>query len=375
MNNYLSMGIKQTVNDYLALADIQINGKRPWDIQIHNPEFYSKILAGGSLALGESYMREWWDCKQLDEFINRILSVELEKKIKSKGLFWNVLKAKIINLQNTSRVYEVGKRHYDAGNNLYTIMLDKRMIYSCGYWKNAKTLDQAQEAKLDLICRKLGLKKGMKVLDIGCGWGGFVKYAAEKYGVQCTGITISREQIKLAKSICKSLPIEIKFQDYRKLKGKFDRVVSIGMFEHVGYKNYRKYMEIVNNCLEPGGLFLLQTIGGNKSVNLVEPWMNKYIFPNSMLPSPKQITSAVEDLLIIEDWHNFGVDYDKTLMIWHNNFKKNWSKIKDDYDQQFYRMWSYYLLSCAGSFRSRKNQLWQIVFSKKGLAKGYQSIR
>ena len=157
-------------------------------------------------------------------------------------MMWNVLKARLVNLQSTSRAYNIGKKHYDIGNELYKNMLDKRMNYSCGYWKNSKTLDQAQEAKLDLICKKVGLKPGMKILDIGCGWGSFVKFAAEKYKVKAVGITVSKEQAKLARELCKGLPIEIRLQDYRELNEKFDRIISIGMFEHVGPKNYKTYV-------------------------------------------------------------------------------------------------------------------------------------
>ncbi|MFQ5474492.1 MAG: cyclopropane fatty acyl phospholipid synthase [Candidatus Nanoarchaeia archaeon] len=369
------MIMKQTIQECLSLANVQINGNRPWDIQVHNPKFYARSLAGGSLALGESYMDGWWDCEQLDQFINKVLKAKLDEKVGSKSLIWNVLKAKVINMQSRSRAYEVGKHHYDIGNDLYKHMLDKRMVYSCGYWRNAKTLDRAQEEKLDLICNKMGLKPGMKVLDIGCGWGSFMRYAAEKYGVECVGITISKEQVKLARAVCRGLPVKIRLQDYRKLKGRFDRIISIGMFEHVGYKNYRTYMEVVDRCLKQDGLFLLHTIGGNQSVCSTDPWINRYIFPNSMLPSMKQINAASEGLFVLEDVHSFGAHYDKTLMAWYDNFTENWNKIKSDYDQRFYRMWTYYLLSCAGTFRSRKNQLWQIVFSKKGVNGGYQGIR
>lgn len=367
--------MKQELQKYLNLADVKIDGTRSWDIKVHNPNFYSRILSGGSLALGESYMDGWWDCEKIDEFICKVLNARLQDKIVSSGLAWNVFKANLINMQSSSRAYEVGKRHYDIGNDLYKLMLDPRMVYSCGYWKDAKNLTKAQDTKLDLICRKMGLKKGIKILDIGCGWGSFMKFASEKYGVSCVGITISKEQAKLAKEMCDGFPIEIRLQDYRKLDEKFDRIISIGMFEHVGYKNYREYLELVRNCLKADGLFLLHTIGGNKSENSTDPWIDKYIFPNSMLPSAKQITSAYEGLFVLEDWHSFGADYDKTLMAWHQNFIKNWDTIKNDYDERFYRMWVYYLLSCAGSFRSRTNQLWQIVLSPHGVKSGYQSIR
>ncbi len=367
---------KQAIQDIFDLADVRINGNRPWDIQVRNLSFYERVLAGGSLALGETYMDGWWDCEALDQFFYKIMDARLDKKVKkSKQVLWAILKAKITNAQSRSKAYEIGKRHYDIGNDIFSIMLDKGMNYSCGYWNKAGTLDKAQEAKLDLICRKTGLKPGMKVLDIGCGWGGFAKYAAEKYDVRVLGITVSREQVEFARKFCKGLPVEIELQDYRKLKKEFDRIISIGMFEHVGPRNYRTYMKVVHRCLTSDGLFLLHTIAGNSSVSSTDPWINKYIFPNSMLPSPKQITSAAEGVFVLEDWHSFGQYYDKTLMTWYGNFTKNWDKIKDTYDQRFYRMWTYYLLSCAGSFRSRRNQLWQIVFSKKGIQGGYQIIR
>ena len=282
-----------------------------------------------------------------------------------------------MNLQKKSKAYKIGRRHYDIGNDLFTLMLDKRMIYSCGYWKDAKNLDQAQTAKLDLICKKIGLEPGMSVLDIGCGWGGFAKYAAEKYNVNVVGITISKEQAELAAEMCKDLPVAIKLQDYRRLEEKFDRIVSVGMIEHVGYKNYETYMKIVHDCLKEDGLFLLQTIGVNKSLVFGDAWMDKYIFPDAMLPSPVYIAGAVEGLFVMEDWHNFGADYDHTLMAWYDNFEKNWDRIKKNkkYDEKFYQVWKYYLLSCAGACRSRYLQLWQIVFSKKGLPGGYESVR
>ena len=360
----------------LDLADVRINGDRPWDIQVHNQKFYERVLSGGSLALGESYMDGWWNCDALDQFFTKILGARLDKKAtKSKQVIWAILKAKITNVQSRAKAYEIGKRHYDIGNNLFSIMLDKTMNYSCGYWNKARSLENAQEAKMDLICRKMGLKAGMNVLDIGCGWGGFVKYAAKKYHIAALGTTVSREQVEFARNFCQGLPVEIKLQDYRELKEKFDRIVSISMFEHVGVRNYRTCMKIVHGCLASDGLFLLHTIAGNSSVNSTDPWISKYIFPNSMLPSAKQITSAAEGLFVLEDWHSFGQYYDNTLMAWYSNFKKNWDKIKDAYDKRFYRMWTYYLLSCAGSFRSRRNQLWQVVFSKKGIKGGYQSIR
>jgi cyclopropane-fatty-acyl-phospholipid synthase len=364
---------KQVIQKILARLDVQINGSRPWDIQVNNPEFFNRVLAGGSLALGESYMDGWWSCEALDQLFDRILSTRLDKHVKKeKRVLSAILRAKIINAQSKSKAYIIGKQHYDIGNRLFSIMLDKRMNYSCGYWEKATTLDHAQEAKLELICQKLLLKPGMTVLDIGCGWGGFAKWAAEKYDVKVLGITVSREQVKFASKYCKEFNVKIELLDYRDLKETFDRVVSIGMFEHVGSKNYKTFMKVVRRCLKVDGLFLLHTIAGNTSVHSVDPWISKYIFPNSMLPSAKQISSASERILVLEDWHCLGQYYDQTLMAWHQNFIENWEKVKDMYDKRFYRMWTYYLLSCAAGFRSRRNQLWQIVFSRKGIRGGYQ---
>jgi len=359
----------------LKEADIKINGDNPWDITIHNEKFYQRVLSKGSMGLGESYMDGWWGCDRLDDFFYRVLSSNLKDKVGKLSVLPYIIKAMIFNLENKRRAFQVGEKHYDIGNELYQNMLDKRMAYSCGYWKNANTLDEAQEAKLDLICRKLDLKPGMRILDIGCGWASFIKYASEKYKVKALGVTISKEQAKLGREICENLPIEIRLQDYRELNEKFDRIVSIGMFEHVGYKNYRTFMEVAGRNLDNKGLFLLHTIGGNQSSVATDPWIDKYIFPNSLLPSIKQIAKAMEGLFIMEDWHNFGADYDKTLMAWHKNFNSSWDKIRSNYNERFFRMWNYYLLSCAGSFRARKNQLWQIVLSKKGVPGLYRSIR
>src|SRR3989344_6216459 len=368
------MGSREQVEKILESVDVKINGSRAWDLKVHNDKFFSRVLGGGSLALGESYMDEWWDCDRLDGFFSRFLDGKLDEKIRSnKILILNILKAKLFNMQNKRRAYEVGKKHYDVGNKMYKRMLDKRMVYSCGYWKNAKTLDKAQKNKLELICKKVGLKKGMKVLDIGCGWGSFAKFASEKYGVKVVGVTISKEQAKLAKEICNGLNVDIRLQDYRSLNEKFDRIISIGMFEHVGVKNYKEYMRVVERCLNDDGLFLLHTIGGNKSVESTDPWISKYIFPNSMLPSIRQIAEASEGLFVMEDWHSFGNNYDKTLMRWHKNFNNFWDEIKKDYDLRFKRMWDYYLLACAGGFRCGKLRLWQIVFSKNGVKNGYKS--
>lgn len=355
------------LRDLLSLADIDVNGSDPWDIQVRDQRFFQRVLQDSSLGLGESYMEGWWDCQAIDELINRVLRANLDEKVKNESRFlFQVARAKLFNRQSKGRAYEVGIRHYDLGNELYQSMLDKRMTYSCGYWKNAANLDLAQEAKLDLICKKVGLKPGMKVLDIGCGWGSFAKYAAEKFDAKITGVTVSKEQLALGLELCKGLPVELRLQDYREIQGKFDAVISIGSFEHVGTRNYKTYMQVVDRCLKDDGVALIHTIGSNRSLSTGEPWTDKYIFPNGVLPSISQIGTAMEETFVMEDWHNFGPDYDKTLIAWHSNFESSWPKLAKQYDDRFYRMWRYYLLSSAGGFRSRRQQLWQVVFSRCG---------
>lgn len=367
---------KSLVNNLLQIANINVNGQTPWDIQIYNDQFYSRVLHDADLGLGESYMDGWWDCQRIDLFISKLINANLESKIQINLKFaLKLFLSKLFNLQTKRRSLQVGRQHYDIGNDLFQIMLDNNLNYTCGYWKTADNLEQAQLDKLELTCRKLCLKPNMKLLDIGCGWGALAKYAAENYGVTVVGITISQQQYELAKYRCKDLPIEIRFQDYRDLNEKFDRIVSLGMFEHVGYKNYLEYMKIVHRCLGDDGLFLLHTIGSNESSTKATPWISKYIFPNGMTPSIMQIGKASEKLFVMEDWHNFGSDYYKTLIAWHENFNQGWNQIKSKYSERFFRMWNYYLLSCAGAFDARMLQLWQIVFSKKGVPGGYSAPR
>lgn len=354
---------ERQISKLLNGTGIELNGPNPWDPQIHNREFYKRVLAKGSLGLGESYMEGWWDCEQLDEMYHRLLRAPRLQIRKFATHIFASIRAGMLNLQSRKRAFEVGEAHYDIGNDLYRAMLDKRMVYTCGYWREANNLDDAQEHKLELVCRKLDLKPGMRILDIGCGWGSFANYAATNYGVEVVGVSVSKEQVDMGNELCKKLPVELRLQDYRAVNEKFDAIASLGMFEHVGHKNHRNYMRVAKRCLQPNGKFLLHTIGKNHSRIGVDPWISKYIFPNGEIPSLKQITKAVQALMLVEDLHNFGADYDKTLMAWFNNFDAAWPQLKNSYPDHFYRMWKYYLHVCAGAFRARNLQLWQFVLS------------
>lgn len=361
-----------------ASAGIHFNGNNPWDIQVHDPRVYQRILTDGSLGFGEAYMDGMWSCHALDTLFQRLLSMDIDDQIKRMTrlkLVGELLRQRLFNLQSEKRAYQVGKQHYDTGNDVFEAMLDTSMSYSCGYWQYADNLEQAQQDKLAMICRKLELKAGEHLLEIGCGWGGLAHYAATHYGVRVTGITVSREQQQLARERCDGLPVEIELMDYRKLEGQFDKVVSVGMFEHVGNKNYPAYFDTVLRVMKENGLFLLHTIGNYTTLPTVDAWIDKYIFPNGKLPSAVEIAEHLEHRFIIEDWHNFGQDYDKTLMAWWENFDRAWPALENKYGMRFYRMWHYYLMSCAGFFRSRQGQLWQLVLSKRGRQGVYRSVR
>lgn len=357
-------------NSMLTQAGITINGSAPWDIQVNHPLFFKRVLQQGSIGLGESYMDGWWDCDRLDMFIQRILQTKLDKKMPSNiNDILRIALARLTNLQSKKRAWIVGKEHYDLGNDLFCHLLDPYMQYSCGYWKQAENLNDAQQAKLDMICRKLQLQPGMTLLDIGCGWGGLAAYAAEHFGVTVQGVTISAEQQALAVERYPNLDIKILLQDYRDLDQQYDRIVSVGMFEHVGPKNYATYFKVVDRCLKSDGIFLLHTIGANQTSHNVDPWINKYIFPNGCLPSIEQIANASEKHFVMEDWHNFGADYDTTLLAWYAHFLAEWPRLSASYSERFKRMFAYYLNACAGAFRARDIQLWQVVFTR-GLQHG-----
>lgn len=362
----------------VALADVRFNGDRPWDIQVRDPVLYDQVLRRGSLGFGESYLDGDWESDRLDETFDRLLRADLDRKVTRFGrlrFLGLYLRNLLTNRQSRRRAFQVGEHHYDIGNDVYAAMLDPLMIYSCGYWKEATTLAEAQVAKLRLIGDKLALSPGESLLDIGCGWGGLARYMVDHYGVSVTGITIAREQASLAQARCAGLPVDIHLMDYRELAGRFDKVVSVGMFEHVGPRNYDAFFATANRLMAPEGLFLLHTIGNCDTVHATDAWIDKYIFPNGHIPSARQIAAAVEPWFIIEDWHNFGQDYDTTLMAWWRNFDAAWPGLAPRYGERFYRMFKYYLHACAGYFRSRQGQLWQLVLSRRGRRALYRAPR
>jgi len=367
---------QRVVTDLFAAANIELNGWRPWDIRVKDSRFYARVLAHGTMGMGEAYMDGWWECDALDEMSYRAIRARMTQRV---PLDWTTIRATVaslfLNLQTCTRARLVGRWHYDLGNDFFEAMLGPTMQYSCGYFHHTDNLDEAQRKKMDLICRKLDLRRGMRLLDIGCGWGGLARYAAENYGCSVVGVTISREQQAYADLHCHGLPVEIRLQDYREVDEKFDRIVSVGMLEHVGAKNYRNYMAVARRCLADGAFFLCHSIGDNVSALQQDPWITRYIFPNSQLPSLAQITHAAEGLFVVEDVHSFGACYDRTLLAWARNFETAWPRFEARYGERFHRMWRYYLQCCAGAFRARQIQLFQCLLSTGCVVGGYVTPR
>ena len=358
---------ESVVRTIFESVGIEIGGHQKHDVQVRDPRFYSRILRDGSMGFGESYMDGWWDSDALDDTLVKLGRADVNTVMRQNWqMIPQAIKARVLNMQRGENAFDVAERHYDLGNELYSAMLDEKMVYTCGYWRNSDDLDSAQEAKLDLVCRKIGLCEGMSVLDLGCGWGSFAKFAAERYGAKVTGVTISKEQVELGRYRCAGLPVDIRLQDYRDVTGSYDAVISIGIMEHVGAKNYRTYVKLVASCLAPDGVAFVHTIGGNRSRRDIEPWIHKYIFPNAVLPTIAQLGAALEGTFVLEDVHNFGPDYDRTLMAWDENFRAAWPQLKARYDERFYRMWRYYLCMSAAGFRSRQLQLYQLVLTHIG---------
>ncbi len=365
---------RQWVTRLLESADIRVDGGRPWDPRVRDGRFFARVVRAGSLGLGDSYVDGWWECADLVEFFHRLL-----RRLQLESASWvdrlAALQARLLNLQTRWRARSVADAHYDLDASFFMSFLDRFNQYTCGYFRDTDELDAAQEKKLELICRKLRLRAGDQVVDIGCGWGGFARFAAERYGAHVTGVTISPEQARYARRFCRGLPVRVLECDYRDLHGRFDKALVCGMIEHVGYRNYRRLMDKVRCLLHDGGLFVLQTIGRNTTAHHGDPWITRHIFPNSMLPSLRQLAAAAEGLFVVEDVHNFGAHYEQTLLRWYERFRDGWPRFADRFGERFRRMWRYYLLSSAGAFRARSIQLWQIVLSPQGVPGGYVAPR
>ncbi len=372
------MNYQSYVTKTLNGAGIAVNESGSKAIQVNNPRFYKAAALNGSLGFGESYVNGDWSCDQLDVVIDTLL----QNGVRTSGFTdaFNKIRAQFVNMQSIMRSSRVAKQHYDVDTQVFEWMLDPYLQYTCGYWKDEDNLIDAQTAKMNLVIKKLQLKSGDTVLDIGCGWGGFAKYAAQEHGLTVKGISISHSQLAYAEKLCAGLDCEFKFGDYRHLETiypqKFDAIVIIGVTEHIGYKNFETLYRVMRDRVKEGGLVLQHTITHMKSTVCADPFIDKYIFPGGSVPSMVQLSNAMQNYFISEDVHNFGADYDRTLMAWAEKLVKVKHKIEayDGLGERFYHIWLYYLLSCAGMFRARQAQLMQFVLSPKGVAGGYQRV-
>ncbi len=358
--------------ELLGALDVHLDGPNPWDPRVHDERVFGRVMRAGTLGLGEAYVDGDWDCAALDELVARCARARIDDRL---GTVWRALAGSVVgrlsNRQRPRGAVANARAHYDRGDDVYAAMLGPTMVYSCGYWRTANDLDEAQRAKIELCCAKLELERGQRVLDVGCGYGELARHAAAGHGVEVVGVTVSHDQAEHARRRCDGLPVQIHELDYRKVQGTFDRIVSVGMFEHVGHKNYERFFDHMRSLLAPDGLFVLHTIGAGRETRSFDPWLDRYIFPGAMLPSANQIASAIDGTFVIEDWQNFGADYDRTLMAWHANVERSWPSLAH-HGEAFHRSWRYYLLTCAGFFRARRNQLWQIVLSPGGKLGGYR---
>lgn len=360
------------LRELFAKAGVTIGGREPWDLQVRESRAFDRVMRDGSIGFGEAFMEGWLDCPRVDQLADRVYRHDLAEQIDAKTAVFEAFKARVNPFGTRKRSFEIGERHYDTGNDLFEVMLDPYMIYSCGYWERAQTLEDAQRDKLELICRKLELQPGMRLLDIGCGWGGLARYAAEHFGVSVVGISVSKEQVELARRLAAGLPIEFRLVDYREVDETFDRVVSVGMFEHVGRRHYREFFDVCGRCLAPGGLFLLHTVGYLKE-EPINPWYDKYVMPGVEFPTVANIVDHLGPNLALENFQTWeGSHYDRTLMAWFDRFDAGFDRLKHRYDDRFYRMWKLYLQGCAGGFRAGQMRVWQLVFSRGDLPSGYR---
>ena len=361
----------------LASADIHLNGNRAWDIQVRHTELLKRLLTQGGLGLGESYMDGWWECQAIDLMLERVMRAGLHERLQTPRAWWEGIKDSFRPRADNNPERIVGRMIYEVGNSVYQAMFDPYMTHSCAYWvEGAQTLEDAQLAKLEMICRKLQLKPGMRVLDIGCGWGSFMRYAAERYGVTVLGLTASETQAQLGQKLSKSLPVQFELTDYKQFnldhQSRFDRIVSIGFIEQLVKIDFTTFFQTAKRCLKDDGWMLLQTEGKLHQSGLLDAWDEKYIHPQGHLPRLDELTQASQAHFVVEDVHNFGADHDLTLQHWHQRFELAWPQLRLSKDERFYRLWRFHLLSSAASFRTRHKQMWQLVLSPKGMHKVFR---
>ncbi len=344
---------------------------------IKNPDFYDRVVRDGSLGMGESYMEGWWDAEGDDivSAIGIIISNQLEKTIRvSPSLMLSAASTKIF--ANVSRVRSKSniQQHYDVGNDFYELFLDENMAYTCGYQKDPNdTIEDMQNQKHERVARKLGLKAGESMVDLGCGFGGMLRYGAKNFGIKGMGVTLSEGQYEWANKKMQEEGlhdnIRVELKDYRDMTGTFDHVVSIGLAEHTWQRGYETFIGKISELLKEGGVGLVHTIGVTSPPHeTTDAWINRYIFPDGRLPRLEELIEEMRRAgLTVGHVENFKLHYAETLRHWKEKFNKNRATIKamaPEYNEEFLRMWDYYLQVCEAGFRYGELQLYQILFCK-----------
>ena len=360
------------ISELLAGAAVRINGDAPWDIQVYDEKVYRLILTQGSLGLGRAYMEGLWDSDQLDETFHRLLAADIDTKMVGWArvrLLGEVLRQRLFNLQSPQRAFQVAEQHYDIGNDVFESMLDSRMIYSCAYWEHASSLEQAQQHKLDMICRKLQLQPGERLLEIGCGWGGLAGHLADR-GAEVDAISLSDAQLAWARRHHMG-PRFLK-QDYRDTAGSYDGIVSVEMVEALGREYWPTFMDCVARNLKPGGRAAIQFISIRDDLfdayAASADFIQAYIFPGGLLIRTSEFRRLAEARgLAWQDQVDFGPDYAETLKTWRVNFNNAVVEgcLPPGFDARFVELWRFYLLYCEGGFRGGGIDVHQVTLVKR----------
>jgi cyclopropane-fatty-acyl-phospholipid synthase len=345
-------------------------------MQLTDASLYRKLFLNPELHAGEAYMdgRMSFPGSSLRAFLTLF---SMNRLSLGNQPLQKALRRVSRGLKRFQQANPIGKaqqnvaHHYDLGNAFYKLFLDTEMFYSCAYFRDeSETLEQAQRNKCRLIAAKLNLKPGLKVLDIGCGWGGLARYLAQIADVEVTGVTLSREQHALAVDSITASGLDnrvtIRLQDYRELSEKFDRIVSVGMFEHVGVGHYGEFFTKVNDLMHDDGIMLLHSIGHMSPPGTASPWLRKYIFPGAYSPALSEVFPAVENnSLWVTDLEFLRVHYATTLKHWHERFEKNRATVAQMYDERFCRMWEFYLISAEMMFRTGSQEVFHMQLARK----------